>query len=61
MSLDVKNTQTKIFDYDDTILAYWQSIKNYPIPDVNEELELYKKTISQLNNKIITKCGREVR
>ena len=45
MSLDVKNTQTKIFDYDDTILAYWQSIKNCPIPDVDEELELYKKTI----------------
>ena len=50
MSLDVKNTQTKIFDYDDTILAYWQSIKNCPIPDVDEELELYKKTISGDND-----------
>lgn len=41
MSLDVKNTQTKLFEYDKTILSFWQSIKNYPIPSAEEELELY--------------------
>lgn len=40
MTLD--NTTKKIFSSNKSILSYWQSIKNIPVPTVEEELVLIK-------------------